>query len=87
MNVCKDCKHAQPVNAFSSSELDDPRIYICKHEECIDPVVGTQVGCIDARNYSVFCGKEGKYYEEKETESETKGSPKGEGTKTSNIIT
>jgi hypothetical protein len=70
MKVCKKCKNARWLSGFNPDAKDDPRSYICSHPACIDPVVGVQITCIEARNLSMYCGKYGDFYAPKDEKEE-----------------
>lgn len=73
MKVCKSCKYAKLEAAYTQTDQYDPRYYKCQHPACVDPVVGFQISCVEARNISVYCGRYGDFYEPKE-ETEEKDS-------------
>lgn len=74
MKVCTKCKYSEKIRSFSPEDDLNPALYRCQHPACIDPVVGSQISCIEARNYSIYCGKYGDHYEsiEEETEKDSK---------------
>lgn len=37
-------------------------LFVCQHEECVDPVVGEPVPCNVARRDPAFCGVGARYY-------------------------
>lgn len=61
MKTCVSCKFKKE----ESFQMPDGRyqmMFICHHEECIDPVVGEPVPCNVARRDPVFCGVNARYY-------------------------
>ena len=59
MNVCRECNFVE-----IGFDKDDPKHYTCKNSKCVDPVTGRNILCVEARNYEVYCGSTGRYYEE-----------------------
>lgn len=71
MKTCVSCD----FKSEAPFQLPDGRyqmMFICKHNECIDPVSGDAIPCPVARRDPVFCGISARYWKEKEKEA-----PKG----------
>jgi hypothetical protein len=67
MKTCISCQHKKE----SAFQLPDGRLqmmFVCMHEECIDPVAGDPVPCSSARRDPIFCGVNGRYWKEKDKE-------------------
>jgi hypothetical protein len=69
MNVCKKCKYVEE-NKLSGLHPKDPMNFSCLYEECVDPVTGNAITCVEARGYETYCGKDGRYYEDAIEEAE-----------------
>lgn len=70
MKHCKDCdfSHKEPVQ-MGPQGLQ--MTYICKHEECSDPVTGDPLPAQIVRGNPAFCGLNGKYFKLKEQKPDT----------------
>lgn len=75
MKVCKSCKYVEIRGFNVDTENLDPMTFTCLHPECVDPITGIQIKCIEARNYPVYCGEQGGYYEEGEAKDSRKDEP------------
>lgn len=70
-------KHCVNCNYHKRDMVDFPNgqrglAMLCQHDECTDPVDGSQIPCSVARREELFCGFKGKLFKIKEEPQEAK---------------
>lgn len=67
MNFCKDCKYY--VSRDKNPNFREDSEPLCQYPEFLHPVDGSvYLLCKDARNITIFCGRDGKKFEPMESD-------------------
>lgn len=67
MRICIDCQFHKRVGAdVGGGKM--ALVDICTNTNCRDPVSGSPIPCQAARQQTVFCAFEAKYFKKKEAE-------------------
>lgn len=64
MKICANCQFSKPEALVAGGQAQ--MVLVCTHEECRDPVDGSMIPCLPARQQIVWCGFPARYYKEKE---------------------
>lgn len=63
IKTCITCKYKQDEYNHVNQ-----KIFLCSNQFCKDPVIGEPIPCNIARQQQIFCGFEGRFYEQSEPE-------------------